>query len=108
MHPMLKDKITKRECKICGSNDTLELHHIIPKSYGGDDSIENLQWLCKKCHLEKHSQGKVKKASVYLPYDLWIQYKEYEYQQFLQGSPTNLNNFLINLVFNKLNNIGVK
>lgn len=38
------------------SNNTpyLEVHHIIPLSENGDDSIENCQALCPNCHRECH------------------------------------------------------
>ncbi len=103
MNPQLKDKITNRECSACGSLELLELHHIVPKQYGGSDIIDNLQWLCKKCHMEKHSQGKVKKSSLYVPYDLWVKYKEYELMRLKKGSPTNFNNHLLELLFKQLN-----
>ena len=103
MHPSLKDKITKKECANCSSKESLELHHILPKEYGRSDEITNLEWLCAKCHKEKHSLGKVKKASVYMPWDLFVQYKEYELNRLLEDKPTNLNHTLISLLFKHLN-----
>lgn len=39
------------KCKICNKKtDRLELHHIIPKSRGGDDSESNLIKVCVDCH----------------------------------------------------------
>jgi 5-methylcytosine-specific restriction endonuclease McrA len=32
----------------------LEVHHIIPLSEGGDDTVENAQALCPNCHREMH------------------------------------------------------
>ena len=43
-------------CKHCGeqfSRRQLELDHIKPISTGGDDSIENLQTLCRTCNRKK-------------------------------------------------------
>jgi 5-methylcytosine-specific restriction endonuclease McrA len=40
-------------CLACGSASVLELDHVIPGGAGGSDRIENLQVLCKRCHLEK-------------------------------------------------------
>lgn len=48
--------IRKRDnhaCVICGSTRNLELDHIIPISLGGENSIENGQTLCHKCHRAK-------------------------------------------------------
>ena len=52
----LKWKIFKRDnftCQICGSQEFLELDHIIPVSKGGKDEEENYQTLCKKCNVRK-------------------------------------------------------
>jgi hypothetical protein len=43
-------------CYICGSNDSLELHHIIPISKGGTSDIKNLRMLCHNCN-SRLSQG---------------------------------------------------
>ena len=32
----------------------LSKHHIIPRSQGGKDNAGNLEWLCGKCHSQKH------------------------------------------------------
>jgi len=42
-------------CAKCGSTGTnLELHHIIPLSEGGEDTIENSVLLCPNCHRLEH------------------------------------------------------
>ena len=39
------------KCKLCGKEtEYIEKHHIIPKSRGGSDDINNLIELCSKCH----------------------------------------------------------
>lgn len=42
------------KCENCGSQYKLTLHHIIPKSEGGEHDILNLQLLCRKCHDMTH------------------------------------------------------
>jgi len=38
------------QCKVCGSTDNLEKHHIIPLEKGGPDTVQNLMVLCRECH----------------------------------------------------------
>lgn len=38
------------ECLRCGNPENLSLDHIHPWSEGGEDSIENLQTLCRSCN----------------------------------------------------------
>lgn len=43
-------------CSICGWNKAAcDIHHIIPKKFGGDNSDDNLINLCPNCHREAHS-----------------------------------------------------
>lgn len=37
-------------CELCGSTQALELHHIIPVMFGGEDSEDNLLLVCTGCH----------------------------------------------------------
>lgn len=48
-------KATKK-CERCGNYDLrlLLVHHVTPRSEGGDDRIENLQILCYNCHRMVH------------------------------------------------------
>ena len=50
---LIRDNFT---CKSCGSKfkSKLHVHHLIPKVYGGDESLENLITLCNKCHRKIH------------------------------------------------------
>lgn len=43
-----------KTCNYCGDIG-LEVDHVIELAAGGDDSIENLQVLCKECHKKKTS-----------------------------------------------------
>ena len=38
------------KCELCGSKRGLEVHHIIPISFGGDDVDENKIVVCCGCH----------------------------------------------------------
>ena len=59
-----KVKILKRlniGCSLCGWNEgACDLHHIIPKSKGGQDSHDNVTLICPNCHRLAHS-GKITK-----------------------------------------------
>ena len=41
------------ECAYCGSTSELQWEHIIPKSRGGPDTIDNLVQACRACNMEK-------------------------------------------------------
>lgn len=45
-----KDNYT---CCFCGSKLQLTIDHIVPKSKGGTNAIENLQTLCNSCNNKK-------------------------------------------------------
>lgn len=47
--------ILKAQCKCakCGQVKPLDVDHIIPKADGGTYAYENLQALCRTCHLNK-------------------------------------------------------
>ena len=40
----------KYECQICKRKDSLQLHHLIKRRYGGNHKAENLITLCAPCH----------------------------------------------------------
>ena len=53
---VIKWKIFKRDnftCQLCGSQELLELDHIIPISKGGEDKEDNYQTLCQSCNRKK-------------------------------------------------------
>ena len=56
--PITQDIIEEAgRCELCGSKRSLEVHHIIPVSCGGDNSRDNLLCVCRRCHatLTPHS-----------------------------------------------------
>lgn len=38
-------------CRVCGHTQMNELHHLVPRSNGGDDWPANLVELCRACHV---------------------------------------------------------
>ena len=43
-------------CSVCGSNQNINIHHIVFRSHGGSDDYENLIALCQDgCHRRAHS-----------------------------------------------------
>ena len=51
----------KEECKECGSNENLTIHHRRPLSKNGSVSKENCQTLCRGCHDVIHDMNNGKK-----------------------------------------------
>ena len=47
------------KCVKCGSDDNLEVHHILPRSKGGRDNPRNMVTLCRNCHQEIHRDQKL-------------------------------------------------
>jgi hypothetical protein len=43
------------ECKECGRNTRIHIHHVTPLSKGGTNKIGNLITLCEDCHSKKHN-----------------------------------------------------
>jgi RNA-directed DNA polymerase len=50
----------KGECPVCKQSVTIEtdwdIHHVLPKSKGGDDKLSNLQMLHINCHKQIHAR----------------------------------------------------
>jgi 5-methylcytosine-specific restriction endonuclease McrA len=46
-----------RVCRLCGKRAG-NVHHIIYRSHGGNNSEKNLIALCQRCHAKVHSNGK--------------------------------------------------
>lgn len=41
------------QCLCCGDDDNITIDHVIPVSKGGENSIDNLQPLCRSCNSRK-------------------------------------------------------
>lgn len=55
----LRQKVLNKhlsKCAICGSDEHIEIDHIIPISLGGKSALENLQCLCMTCNRSKHNK----------------------------------------------------
>ena len=50
----------KYRCRKCGRIAPLHAHHIVRRSSGGDDSLDNLVSLCFECHRALHDTGRVR------------------------------------------------
>ena len=51
-----KERVFARDgriCRYCGSDENLQVDHIIPRKAGGTHDLENLQVLCRNCNLRK-------------------------------------------------------
>ena len=55
-------KIREHKCNRCpyGRVEILQVHHIIERSKGGSDELNNLELLCPTCHVEHHYDTKTK------------------------------------------------
>ena len=56
------------KCKMCGAGKRkLDIHHIVPRSQGGLNSINNLIPLCKPCHRRyeaSNSKSVIRKSTI--------------------------------------------
>jgi hypothetical protein len=41
-------------CQDCGSLDKLEIHHIVPVSQGGKNTLDNMKTVCHDCHVTNY------------------------------------------------------
>ena len=60
----LRDKIMRRDMHLCQScnakgraTPATEVHHVIPKSQGGTDDMDNLVSTCSPCHIEADAKA---------------------------------------------------
>jgi len=52
-----KDNSKCSDCGISIFDCDFEIHHIKPKVFGGEDILNNLTVLCKKCHKKTFIKG---------------------------------------------------
>ena len=41
------------ECAYCGSEDNLTIDHVVPRSKGGHNTVENMVCCCHECNQDK-------------------------------------------------------
>jgi hypothetical protein len=77
----------KFQCRVCGTNNDLQVHHIKPKSKGGTDRLLNLMTLCKNHHWEHHNTGLElpKQKSGFYRFASHVQQGKYYLQHQLRG-----------------------
>jgi hypothetical protein len=49
----LRSKVLERDgcmCRICGSTQDLEVHHMLALTFGGKSTMKNMITLCAECH----------------------------------------------------------
>lgn len=49
----------KGKCRSCHSRETLQAHHLMFRSRGGNDEMSNLALLCQLCHADVHNHNLV-------------------------------------------------
>jgi hypothetical protein len=47
---------SRNTCNICWKSKEVQIHHIIPVEFGGDNSEDNLIVVCLNCHSDVHTQ----------------------------------------------------
>jgi 5-methylcytosine-specific restriction endonuclease McrA len=53
------------QCRMCGRSEGLaDVHHIIKRSQGGTDDMDNLILLCRNCHNKQHPEKQVQLGKI--------------------------------------------
>lgn len=63
-------------CAYCSCNESLQWEHIIPRSRGGPDTIDNMVLSCQKCNLSKGDKD---------PYEWYGEERKYEIPRIALG-----------------------
>ena len=53
------------KCTLCGSDENLEVHHIVSVKDGGTPDMENLTAVCFKCHRERKDEATDKNTAIH-------------------------------------------
>jgi len=56
----LRSKVLERDgcmCRICGSTENLEVHHMLALTFGGKSTMKNMITLCADCHFYAPEDG---------------------------------------------------
>jgi phage terminase large subunit GpA-like protein len=62
------------QCRHCGNRQTLDPHHVVYRSEGGENCESNLLTMCRKCHDDIHA-GRLRIEVVeVLPTDLHVRF----------------------------------
>jgi len=73
----LRQEVFERDdwkCRHCRNRQTLDPHHVIFRSQGGDNDKSNLLTLCRKCHDDLHA-GRLRIEVVEMfPFDLVVKF----------------------------------
>ena len=62
-------------CKVCGKAGKLECDHVIPLEDGGDMwDPDNLQAICRGCHIDKTARARLAKRRTDPRVDAWFKF----------------------------------
>lgn len=50
----LHQELQGEPCTLCGVRVGTQLDHVTLRSQGGNDTRQNLRWVCAECHLGRH------------------------------------------------------
>ena len=73
----IKEEVKKKagfRCVIC-QEPFVEIHHIVPKKEGGEDTIENAAPLCSRCH-DLYGDNPTKRKQIRQMRDYWYEIME--------------------------------
>lgn len=53
----MREQQLPKACVFCGSIESLEMDHLIPRSRNGANSADNMVWACKTCNTSRGNKG---------------------------------------------------